>query len=176
MRTKIWKTATLVLATVLITLMTHSAIARHIAGTTVSGTSITAVKVVRETASNETTSTSYVNLPGASTTITVPTGQKALILARFSAESVCYAGQQGHWCSVRILVGGVQAEPADGLDFGFDSVEADQFLYESHSMDRSRGPLSAGSYLVRVQVAVTLSSVVFRLDDWSLTVERVRVP
>ncbi len=144
MRANIWKTATLVLVTVLVTLMAHSAIARRIPGTTISGT--------------------------------VPTGQTALILARFSAESVCYGGQQGHWCSVRILVGGVPAEPADGLDFAFDSVEADQFLYESHSMDRSRGPLTAGSYLVRVQVAVTLSSVVFRLDDWSLTVERVRVP
>src|SRR5215207_6091688 len=70
--------------------------ATAIAATGQGGGPITAVKVVRDTAASTTESTSYVNLPGATTTITVPSGQRALILARFTAESSC--GQFGVGC------------------------------------------------------------------------------
>ncbi|MBI1886596.1 MAG: hypothetical protein HYS09_09845 [Chloroflexi bacterium] len=148
------------------------------AATTKSGGAITAVKVVRETDAQTTSSATFVDLPGASTTITVPSGEKALILARFSAESDCYGGAANDWCSVRILIGGSEAAPASGTDFAFDSNEdggaASQGNWESHSMDRSRGALGEGTYTVKVQWMTVDTGVTFRLDDWSLTVERVK--
>jgi len=71
------------------------------------------------------------------------------------------------------LIGGSEGKPASGLDFAFDSVgtgPTDDSL-ESHSMDRSR-VLGAGTWTVRVQYAVSTAATTFRLDDWSLTVER----
>jgi hypothetical protein len=146
-----------------------------------SGGPITQVKVKGDTSAQTTTSTSFVNLTGASVRITVPRHQRALILARFSAETDCTGGSTGQWCSARILIGGVEASPASGVDFAMDSVDADDVScdpltcgWESHSMDRSRGPLGPGTYTVRVQWRVN-GTPTFRLDDWSLTVERVKV-
>ena len=60
------------------------------------GGPITAVKVVRGGDAQTTSSElSYVNLPGASTSISVPSHHTALILVRFSAESECDGGNLG---------------------------------------------------------------------------------
>jgi hypothetical protein len=137
------------------------------------GGPITALKVTRETSAQTTNSASYVNLPGSATTISVPSGQSALILARFSGESACEGGPAGNWCSVRILVDGVEAQPASGLDFAWDTDVASDDIWEAHSIDRS-AVVGSGSHTVRVQWAVTNVGTTFRLDDWSLTVERSR--
>jgi hypothetical protein len=138
-----------------------------------SGGTITGVQVVRETAANATTSESWVPLPGAQTSITVPSGQRALIMARFSGESDCEntSGDPGR-CNVRILIGGVEGAPGSGDDFAFDSNDYPGFdTRESHSMDRSRS-VNAGTYTIQVQYKVTPPAETFTLDDWSLTVER----
>lgn len=172
-----WRTASVALAAALVALVVQSAIAGP--STTVSGKSVSAVKVVRETNVQTISSTTLVDVAGASTTITVPSKGKAIILARFSAESVCSGGAPSPGtCSVRILIGGVEAEPAAGSDFAFDGTDngtEGQYSFASHSMDRSRGPLGPGTYTVRVQATVSTVGIVFRLDDWSLTVERVSV-
>jgi hypothetical protein len=146
------------------------------------GGPVTSVKVVRSNSSQITTSTTFVNLPGATVKVKVPSGQRALILARYSAESNCTGGAVGSWCSARVLIGGVEAAPVSGADFAFDSVDSTDDVsclpadcgWESHSMDRSRGPLGPGTYTVRVQWRIVNGST-FRLDDWSLTVERVKI-
>lgn len=137
--------------------------------------SVNHVNVVTETTAQTTSSTAYVNLPGATTTIGVPTGEAAVLVARFTAESQCSGGAAGNWCSVRVLIDGVEANPAAGLDFAFDSVSAAaaQDFWESNAMDRSR-TVGAGTHSVVVQWAVTNAATVFRLDDWSLTVERAQ--
>lgn len=143
------------------------------------GGTLTKVNVVTETNAQVTNSTTFVNLPGATTVVTVPSGENALILARFSAESACSGGTGAQWCSVRILIGGVEANPIVGLDFAFDSTDNGRETsasWESHSVDRSR-PVGSGTYVVQAQWAVTSAATSFRLDDWSLTVERAqRVP
>jgi hypothetical protein len=132
---------------------------------------VNGVKVVRGTDLQETSSQTFVNFPDAVTTITVPSGQRALILARFSAESSCLSAEQSGWCSVRILIGGIPAEPAQGLQFKFDSTPrfADDAFAYAHSMERSRS-VGAGTHTVRVQWATRNAR--FQLDDWHLTVER----
>jgi hypothetical protein len=137
--------------------------------------------VARSTALNAqtTNSISFVDLPGASATISVPGPGNGLVLARFSAESACYltTGTAGNWCSVQILLDGIAMDPASGIDFAFDSTDAGTETaasWESHSMDRSLvvGP---GNHTVVVQWAVTSGTATFRLDDWSLTIERAPV-
>lgn len=136
----------------------------------VSGGAIAQVKVARSDEDFNTSSASYVDIPGAAVQFNVPRGQRALLLARFSAESICSGGS---WCSVRIVTvrSGVvrEMEPASGTDFAFDSPNDS---WESNSMDRSR-LVGRGTYTVKAQAAVIGGSS-FRLDDWSLTVERAR--
>ena len=135
------------------------------------GGPVTGVKVVRGTELEETSSQTFVNFPGGVTTITVPSGQRALLLMRFTAESSCLSGKAVGWCSVRILVDGVPADPAQGLEFKFDSTPRfadDAFVY-AHAMDRSRA-VGAGTHTVRIQWATRNAR--FQLDDWHLTVER----
>ena len=181
-----WRFATVALTVLLAALVTTTVIlGQEITGpqqaapgpaapvTTTAG-SINHVNVVTETNAQSTSSTAFVNLPGATATIGVPSGETAVLLARFSAESQCDGGAAGNWCSVRILIDGVEANPASGLDFAFDSVEAGgSGLWTGSSMDRSR-LVGGGVRTVVVQWAVTNAATVFRLDDWSLTVERAQ--
>src|SRR4051794_30506119 len=83
--------------------------------------SINHVNAVTETAAQTTSSTAFVNLPGATTSISVPGDEGALLMVRFTAESQCDGGGAGNFCSVRVLIDGAEANPAAGLDYAFDS-------------------------------------------------------
>jgi hypothetical protein len=129
------------------------------------------VKTVVSGTAISTTATSYTDIPGVTTTVTVPAGTQGRILARLSGESLCI-GTDGGWCTIRILVNATEAAPAAGGDFAFDSP-ATTTDWESHSMDRSLGPLDPGTYTVKAQWARLAPVTQFVLDDWSFTVERI---
>ncbi|RZU51815.1 hypothetical protein EV385_3650 [Krasilnikovia cinnamomea] len=123
-----------------------------------------------------TSSAAFVGVPGAITSIVVPSGTRKMIDARFSAESFC-AG--GGWCSVRIVVirpNGTffEMSPQVGTDFAFDSGSGTTDNWESHAIERTSPFLSAGTYRVQVQAGVVAGATSLRLDDWTLAVERVR--
>jgi hypothetical protein len=149
------------------------------ATSTRTGGPITAVKVIRAAAGMiETSSRTYVDLPGASTTITVPEGHRGLVLARFSSSSQCGShNPDDDGCFVRILVGGVEASPQVGpFDTAFccpNNSNAD--AWESHAIESSRGPLPPGVYRVKAQWKATAEST-FSLWGWHLAVELARVP
>ena len=131
----------LVLASMAVVLVLASAAAFAVL-TTAKGGPIDKVKIARETAGSFTKSTSFVDIPGASVRVGVPSGTTRLIMARYSAESTCY-GASG-WCSIRIVAvkpGTLrELEPASGGDFAFDSTNNNNeqsASWESHSMDRS---------------------------------------
>jgi hypothetical protein len=135
-------------------------------------------KVATGGATSTTTSTTYGDVTGATTTVTVPTGQSSLIIAEFTAESFCDAGDGSGYCSVRILIGGTEGNPAEGTDFAFDTIvtaTTNEDWWEGNAMTRSRGPLGPGTYVVQVQAATVDSNAntTFNLDDWHLTVQRV---
>jgi hypothetical protein len=128
----------------------------------------------------------YLNLPGAGPAdgaFGLVAGQGSLINIRFTAESQCAGGGSDFgWCGVRILVNGVEAQPAPA-DFAFDSTNngADgSGSWEAHAMDRHaciRNP-TGGVTAVPVQVQWRVFAGFdpatvpqFRLDDWSLTIE-----
>jgi hypothetical protein len=74
-------------------------------------------------------------------------------------------------------VNGVEAEPASGTDFVFDMMHIDDYNGTAHSMERSAGPFTAGTYIITLQwITVSPSGggvITFTLDDWSMTVERI---
>jgi hypothetical protein len=140
--------------------------------------SVTAVTVVSDTGLQETSSRTFVELPGATTTVRVPSGQRALILARFSAASQCGSlNPDDDGCFVRILVGGVPAAPAPAGPFDTaaccpNSSNGDSM--ESHAIERSLGPLPSGTYEVKVQWQADAENQ-FQVWGWHLAVERARV-
>jgi hypothetical protein len=131
---------------------------------------IAKANVVTNTATVQTSSKTWVDVPGASTAVNIPANHTALLLVRYSAESTC--GAVGY-CSIRVLVDGVEADPVTGTTFAFDSTGEGP---EAASMDRSTGPLPAGNHLVKLQYCIVQPgsadpSNVFVLDDSVLLVE-----
>ena len=128
----------------------------------------------------------YMTVPGAGPAtgaVGVVAGTGTLINVRFSAESQCaLGGADAGWCGVRILIDGVEAQPAPA-DFAFDSTNngADgSASWEGHAMERHlciRNPTGVTRTVpVQVQWRVFAGSdpttvPQFRLDDWSLAIE-----
>jgi hypothetical protein len=107
-----------------------------------------------------------------STTLTVPAGATATVVATFSAESLCRNGAATNtWCVVRLFIDGTEMNPEDGTNFAFDSPAASTALasldYEAHSITRIRKGIGAGSHTITAQYQV-FGTPTFRLDDWSL--------
>ena len=130
------------------------------------------VAVATGSDATEQTTAGLVDLAGATVDITIPEGRTGLLLARFSAESACTGGAFGY-CQAAIVVDGAEANPAVGSDFAFDSSDSNTETFaswESHAMDRSVGPLTAGTYTVTVQTDL-IGATAFRLDDWQLVAE-----
>jgi hypothetical protein len=150
--------------------------------TTAQGNTLTQVKVVRDGNPTATTSTSFVDVPGATTTISVPAGTKALILARFSATSTCVGPAQDSACFLRIMIYKVGTTPTEAFPNGvnistFDSEVApnvNAVRKQAHMIERSRGGLTAGDYVVDVQDAVPGADTTLALVNWNLTVERIK--
>lgn len=118
----------------------------------------------------------WVDLPGSAVIVSRPNNTTNLYIARFSAESLC-TGAVG-WCQVRILAGPTELTPSPGTDVAFDSTDngtKPAGSWQSHAIERSisfSGPCSgSASTTFKVQYKVSAVNVLFRLDDWHLTVE-----
>lgn len=149
-------------------------------------------RVLTSTKPQTTRSETFVDLPGAKTTIFVPPGMDVLVNVSFSAESRCNEPNSTaqNWCEASILVDGAEALPAassfspdtyafDSTDGGSEGVSS----WESHSMNRHRCIFNRdGSTFKNVPVEVKWKVTNFDgnvapnfwLDDWSLTVEQAR--
>jgi hypothetical protein len=119
------------------------------------------------------------DLPGAVVTMDVPPGATRIFLATFSAEAACFGTPAG-WCQARILIGGVEALPAAGVDFAFDSNDAgtaNSASWEARSMQRYRRITNTSSVPMPVPIVVQRTTtdvgISLRTDDWALTVLRV---
>jgi hypothetical protein len=144
------------------------------------GRAVTQIRVLSDATTQTLGDTQWQDLPGATTSVTVPQKTSAVILARFTAATTCN-GEQGKPCLARILIGGQEADPALGDRSYIDSTpnvstpgnNADS--PEAHTIERSLGPLPAGTYAVTVQYknAVGTSTT---FDGWNLTVERSKLP
>jgi hypothetical protein len=122
-----------------------------------------------------TTNTAYVTIPALTVNASVPVGGGRL-LATFSGETVC-SGPTGY-CTLRILVDGVEMNPVVGTDFAFDSTDNGNETvgsWEAHSIQRYTELLGAGPHTISVQVASTINPTTFRVDDALLTVVATQI-
>jgi hypothetical protein len=127
------------------------------------------LKISNSTGFFSITSGTFQNLT--STTVEIPPGPHQFrIVARFSGESNCQ-GVNGTWCSLRILVDGVEMNPVVGNDFAFDSPGDN---WSGKAIERTSNILPAGTRTVTLQGALFLANQWF-LDDWQLTLEIWRV-
>ncbi len=168
-----WKVISLALVAFLVGMLVTTALAGGGTTTKLSGQANQRVALARGSAQFSTLSTTWTNLPTASVSIRIPAGQRAILLATFSGESICSGGFVGDECDVRILFNGSQGQPgpaAPNSGAAFDSEGSGDDYREMHAMQRSKGPLGPGLYAVRVQVQ-TCCGTTFTLDDWHLTVE-----
>lgn len=171
-----WERPVALIATLAaVTLILRIAIA---APTTVSAGAVTKVKVVRDTRGDgfsSTTSQEFATVPGARTSVTVPSGTKGLVIVRWSGETSCtHAAPTTQFCTARIMVGNAQAEPKTvGAAFVFAGAAVSDSS-GIRGFERSRGPVNPGTYPVRVQYRTT-SGAEFTVDKWHMTVELVRV-
>jgi hypothetical protein len=166
----------------------------------VGGSSIQQVRIARNGDPQTTSSSKFIDLPGAAVNITIPPRSRALVMARFSGESACYDLQKGteqHWCSVKLLINNVEMDAKSGAGtdgepgkhYAFDSTDAGRETlasWEGHSMDRSfvvsNSTDVVRTFKVRAQWAINDVSpadphnVQFWLDETALTVEVVSMP
>jgi hypothetical protein len=137
------------------------------------------VKVLSEGPDFTTSSTTFAAVPGMSTSITVPAGHTSILDMRFSAETQCTTGSSTvGWCIVRILVDGVEANPAEGTDFAFDSTyngTAVTDAWQSNALERVSQVLGGGTHRVVVQWATTDPTITAWLGEMNLTIDRVKV-
>ncbi len=122
--------------------------------------------------------TAWTNLECGQLTVTVPRGRNAGLVVRTDAELTCTgsAPDATQWCEGRVLVSGVQAEPAaqeaDG-SFAWAQSSTDVGAWESNSFTRSatlRCPAVSTTQLpcafsVNVQVKAHTTGLNFRVDD-----------
>jgi len=131
--------------------------------------------------SSETNSTSYGALEGGTLNVTVPANETDKLLVFFNAETSCFGGDPNERCLLRITVDNSEISPAANTDAFFDyngstatSLRTQNSLFQ-HGIVRISPTLSAGSHTVKIEVATTDKATTFRLDDWTLAVQRVRV-
>jgi hypothetical protein len=130
---------------------------------------------------SRTSSTAWVDLPGANVVVSVPANQSRLYDVPFFAESQCAGPGGGGACVMRIIAtniatgASIELNPVSGADYAFDSDMAGNLddLREGHALERSRrlpGGPNGTQYRIRVQYAVTNATIGFTLDDWHLAV------
>ena len=181
MQNSLRRLITLTIATALAGLIGTAASFAVVIGAT--GGPLLRIDTRSDTADAQTTSISFVNLPGAQVRITIPpAGGSRLVVARFSAESGCGGAAAGALCLVRIIALNTgtalptEMHPQAGTDSAFDTVPGQTIdnvtdFFESHSLERPLR-LDPGTYLIRVQWAVSAANTFFDLDDWHLTVSQ----
>jgi hypothetical protein len=115
----------------------------------------------------------WANIPGAKLKVTVPEGKHALLLMRFSAETTCYTNVLDY-CSMRILVDDREGRPSAGRDFHIDSHYGDETEESQKGRAFARAlEVGPGTHTVKVQGS-TMNAQTLRVDDWHLTVEKVK--
>jgi hypothetical protein len=149
--------------------------AKRTVATSGAGRSITAVRTASDATRFQTNSGTYVDVPGATATISIPAGATGLILIQFTASSICDQ-QDNLSCMVRAEINGTDAPPGQIVWDRVPSGGTNKIPLSAHAMDWSAGPLGPGSYTVQIQALGQLNSGgAFVLQGWHLTVERVKV-
>lgn len=121
----------------------------------------------------DTTSTTEIEIPGASANITVPAQQEsATLVATFSGVSLCRNTTFGFSCSIKVLVDGEPANPTpDASGYIWDTTEpAGSAPNKSLSLTVSKS-VGPGEHTVQVRYSGGQTGTQFVLRTWHLQVE-----
>lgn len=131
------------------------------------GAAISGVSVVSDTSTFSISCCVFVDLPGATVRLNVPSGGAALLLVKFSGYCTYAAGY------ARVLVDGIETNPVGDDDFcsgynpNFEPTPASTIL-------RWSDQLGAGQHTVQVQVSNYGGTGDFSIKNWILIVEHAR--
>jgi hypothetical protein len=123
--------------------------------------------VVTENAVSTTSSTSFVNVPGAGLTVAVPSGATRCIKVLFTAESACSVTSGGDYCYVRALDNGVEMNPQGA---SFQAIASEASTARGHAFEWVRR-VPAGNHAIVLQRRVAAAATVFTIDDWTFDVQ-----
>jgi hypothetical protein len=134
----------------------------------ISAATPTAVRVVTSTADFTTTSNTLVLIP--SMTIKFTVGHTARLLMHFTDEAGCLSTTSGHWCTVEILVDGIEAAPAAGSDYAIDTSDGSgAYRWIGGALNRAIAVL-AGTHTVTVEGFAVFSGDTFWSGENNLEV------
>ncbi len=145
------------------------------ATTTASGGALTAVKVVRSSNAADVGSDGFQTIPGAVTSMSVPSGTKALLVMRVTMVNKCEGPSSAQYCRLRVLVNGVPAEPNEPGPI-IETPTPEKTGFEMHAFDFSKS-VGAGTYKIEVQTRAaefTGTASVNHIQGFHLTVERFK--
>jgi hypothetical protein len=116
------------------------------------GKTVSAVRTVTSDLEWLTWSESWIDVADMKTFVSVPSGEKALLVITFSAETLCAAaaspGSLGD-CDVRVTLDGAVVSPGQ-VQWGFN-VDSGSLPHEIRSMQWIAGPVLQGQHQVKVQ-------------------------
>ncbi len=116
-----------------------------------------------ESVGTVTSPTTFADLAGATTTVTVPAGTTRCIKVVFTAETVCAIDA----CRVQALDNGVAMNPQGG---GKQAIDSEHAGASGHGFEwvRRVGP---GLHVIKIQQRVENAATQFAIDDWTFDVQ-----
>src|SRR5262249_43043008 len=124
-------------------------------------------------------STAWTTLPCGSTTVSVPRGRVALVVAHVDAEVSCQ-GPANQWCQGRVLIGGVEGEPnaPEPDSFAWATARGDLNQWEANAFTRTGRLICPSTYRlpnclfsVVTQVRHHAPGMIMRIDDRTMHVQ-----
>lgn len=121
-------------------------------------------EVITENAVSTTRSTSFVGLPGASVSVSVP--NTACIKVLFTAETACLRSAENDSCFIRAVVNGVEMHPQGG---GTQVIDSESDTRRGHAFEWVLR-VGEGVYTIAVEQRVRSAATRFQIDDWTMDV------
>jgi hypothetical protein len=141
------------------------------------GGPVQAVRVVMQDDARYITSTAFIGIPGLTTTINVPSGEKGVLLITVSATTYCHYFAPPASCRMRVLVDDNVAPPGTitfNVAFAEDASPGSVAAFAG-SIQVAVGPLAAGAHTVTPQFQVSTVGAEFGLFWATLSVLRSKV-
>jgi hypothetical protein len=165
------KPVLIVIAALVAALCVESAVLA--AGLGRNGKTVTAVRTVTNDSLWTPSSATWIDVPDMKTFVTVPSGEKALLVITFSASTSCEAGEVTSSCLVRVLLDGQQVSP--GIGWWDQAFPEDVGIkMGARSLQWVAGPVAGGEHQVKVQAEVSGGGML-RMTSMTLTVLRSRM-
>lgn len=163
-----WRTAFLVPATVVVTLVVQSALAVVTTNANKGAKKIAVVEAISGV--SDTNPATDQDVPGASTSLTVPSSQTGIIVVRFSANSQCNFGAEGNKCNLGVLVDGALSGAVI-----FDTDDTGDNFFEAHTFQFASDVLGPGPHTVKLQYDTDGGGTSLTIGNGTLTAELWRV-